>query len=116
MFCVCLSISCRYDLPQTCRKAWVRRCSVVFDLPGRTHLPGTSDHSFLRICSRQLLLIRASWHQKFVRSLSDESWGGDWWITGAVVPSALDGHPPDVHPVFFSHTCCVRSSSPMGME
>src|SRR5271166_1871667 len=111
-----LSISCRYALPQTRRKARVCRCSLVFDSPGRTHLPGTSRHSFFRIYSRQLLLIRASWHQKFVRPLSDESMGGDWWITGAAFPSALDGHPPDVHPILFSHTCCFRGSSTMGME
>src|SRR5271165_7176169 len=116
MLCVRLSISCRYALPQTRRKARVRRCSLVFDSPGRTHLPGTSRHSFFRIYSRQLLLIRASWHQKFVRPLSDESMGGDCWIPSAAVPAALDGHPPDVHPILFSHTCCFRGSSTMGME
>src|SRR5271165_4084121 len=116
MLCVRLSISCRYALPQTRRKARVRRCSLVFDSPGRTHLPGTSRHSFFRIYSRQLLLIRASWHQKFVRQLSDESMGGDWWITGAAFPPALDGHPPDVRPILFSHTCCFRGSSTLGME
>src|SRR5271165_3922168 len=31
-------------------------------------------------------------------------------------PSALDGHPPDVRPILFSHTCCFRSGSTMGME
>src|ERR1700674_2156325 len=51
MLCVCLSISCRFALSQTRRKARVRRCSLLFDPPGRTHLPGTSRH-------RQLLLIR----------------------------------------------------------
>src|SRR5271157_509012 len=116
MLCVRLSISCRYAFSQTRRKARVRRCSLLFDSPGWTHLPGTSRHSFLRICSRQLLLIRASWHQKFVRQLSDESMGGDWWIAGAAFPAALDGHPPDVHPILFSHTCRFRSGSTMGME
>ena len=116
MLCVRLSISCRYALSQTRRKARVRRCSLVFDSSGRTHLPGTPRHSFLRICSRQLLLIRVSWHQKFVRPLSDGSMAGDWWITGAAFPSALDGHPPDVHPILFSNTCCFRGSSTMGME
>src|SRR6202049_3017222 len=94
----------------------LRRCSLLVDSPGRTHLPGTSRHSFFRICARQLLLIRASRHQKFVRQLSDESMGGDWWITGAAVPAALDGHSPDVRPILFSHPCCFRSSSTMGVE
>src|ERR1700730_1441398 len=116
MLCVRLSIPCRHALSQTRRKARVRRCWLVCDPPGRTHLPGTSRHSFLRICSRQLLLIRASWHQKLVRQLSDESMGGDWWITGAAFPAALDGHPPDVRPILFSHTCCFRGSSTLGME
>src|ERR1700693_3864707 len=116
MLCVRLSISCRHALSQTRRKARVRRCSLVVDSPGGAHLPGTSRHSFLRICSRQLLLIRASWHQKFVRPVSDGSMGGDWWITGAAFPAALDGHPPDVRPILFSHTCCFRGSSTMGME
>src|SRR5271166_6564884 len=116
MLCVRLSISCRYALSQTYRKARVRCCSLVFDSSGRTHLPGTPRHSFLRIYSRQLLLIRVSWHQKFVRPLSDGSMAGDWWITGAAFPSALDGHPADVHPILFSHTCCFRGSSTMGME
>ena len=40
----------------------------------------------------------------------------DWWITGAAFPSTLDGHPPDVRPILFSHTCRFRSSSTMGME
>src|ERR1700738_2144433 len=57
MLCVCLRISCRYALSQTRRKTRVRRGSLLFDSPGRTHLPGTSRHSFLRIYSRQLLLI-----------------------------------------------------------
>src|SRR5271165_2464153 len=116
MLRVRLRFSCRHALSQTRRKAGVRRSSIVFDSTGRPHLPGTSCHSLLRICSRQLLLIRASWHQKFVRPLSDESMGGDWWITGAAFPSALDGHPPDVHPILFSHTCCFRGSSTMEME
>src|ERR1700752_5326715 len=116
MLCVRLSIPCRYAFSQTRGKARLRRCSLLFDSPGWTHLPGTSRHSFLRICSRQLFLIRASWRQKFVRQLSDESMGGDWWITGAVVPAALDGHPPDVRPILFSHTCCFRGSSTMGVE
>src|SRR5271165_1232350 len=116
MLCVRLSIPCRHALSQTRRKARIRRCSLVFDPPGRPHLPGTSRHSFLRICSRQLLLIRASWHQKYVRPVSDGSMGGDWWITGAAFPSALDGHPPDVRLILFSHTCRFRSSSTMGME
>src|ERR1700726_1130290 len=116
MLRVRLSFSCRHALSKTRRKARVRRCSLVVDPPGRPHLPGTSRHSFLRICSRQLLLIRASWHQKFVRQLSDESMGGDWWITGAAFPAALDGHPPDVRPILFSHTCCFRGSSTMGVE
>src|SRR5208282_6625005 len=116
MLRVRLSIPCRHALSQTRRKARVRRCSLVFDPPGRPHLPGTSRHSLLRICSRQLLLIRTSWHQKFVRPLSDGSMGGDCWITGAAFPAALDGHPPDVRPILFSHTCRFRSSSTMGME
>src|SRR5713101_1704090 len=116
MLCLRLSISCRYALSQTRRKARVHRRSLVFDSPGRTHLPGTSRHSFLRICSRQLLLIRASWHQKFVRPLSAESMGGDRWITGAAFPAALYGHPPNVHPILFSHTSCFLRSSTMGME
>ncbi len=103
-------------LSQTRRKARVRRRSLLFDSPGRTHLPGTSRHSFLRICSWQLLLIRASWHQKYVRPLSDGSMGGDWWVTGAAFPAALDGHPPDVRPILLSHTCRFRGSSTMGME
>src|ERR1700761_5958963 len=44
------------------------------------------------------------------------SLGGDRWITGAAFPSALDGHPPDVRPLLFSHTCRLRGSSTMGME
>src|SRR5271165_226615 len=116
MLRVRLSIPCRHALSQTRRKARVRRCSLVFDSPGWAHLPGTSCHSLLRICSRQLLLIRTSWHQKFVRPLSDGSMGGDWWITGAAFPPPLDGHPPDVRPILSSHTCRFRSSSTMGME
>src|ERR1700726_3237169 len=116
MLCLRLSISCRYSFSQTLRKARVRRCSLLFDSPCWTHLPGTSRHAFLRICAGQLFLIRASWHQKFVRRLSDESMGGDLWITGAAVPAALDGHPPDVRPILFSHPCCFRGSSTMGME
>src|ERR1700751_350324 len=116
MLCVRLSIPCRYAFSQTRGEGRLRRCSLLFDSPGWTHLPGTSRHSFLRICSRQLFLIRASWRQKFVRQLSDESMGGDWWITGAAFPAALDGHPPDVYPILFSHTCCFRGSSTMGME
>src|SRR6202051_3592191 len=116
MLCVCLSISCRFALSQTRRKARVRRCSLLFDPPGRTHLPGTSRHSFLLICSWQLLLIPASRHQKFVRPVSDGPMGGDWRITGAAFPPALDGHPPDVRPILFSHTSRFRSSSTMGME
>src|SRR5271157_2468510 len=116
MLRVRLSIPCRHALSQTRRKARVRRCSLVFDSPGWAYLPGTSRHSLLRIYSRQLLLIRVSWHQKFVRPLSDGSMAGDWWITGAAFPSALDGHPADVHPILFSHTCCFRGSSTMGME
>src|SRR5271166_766464 len=116
MLRVRLRISGRYALPQTRRKARVHRCSLVFDSPGRTHLRGTSRHSCFHICSRESLLIRGSGYQKFVRPLSDESMGGDCWIPGAAVPAALDGHPPDVRPILFSHTCRFRSSSTMGME
>src|ERR1700732_5120789 len=55
MLCLRLSISCRHALSQTRREARVRRGSLVFDSPGRTHLRSTSRHSFLRICSWQLL-------------------------------------------------------------
>src|SRR6202162_1292453 len=116
MLCLRLSISCRYAFSQTLRKARVPRCSLLFDSPCWTHLPGTSRHAFLRICSRQLLLIRVSRHQKYVRPVSDGSMGGDWWITGAAFPAALDGHSPDVRPILLSHPCCFRSSSTMGVE
>src|ERR1700737_435313 len=116
MLCVCLRVSCWHALSQTHRKAGVRRGSIVFDSSGWTHLPGTSRHSRLRICSRRLLLIRVSWYQKFVRPLSAESMGGDWGITGAAVPAAVNGHPPDVHPILFSDTWCVLGSSTLGME
>src|ERR1700732_1335651 len=116
MLCVRLSISRRHALSQPLRKARVRRGSLVFDSPGGTHLPGTSRYAFFRICSRQLLFIRATWNQKFVRSLSDESMGGDCWINGVAFPSAFDGHPPDVHPILLSHACRFRGGTTMGVE
>jgi hypothetical protein len=42
--------------------ARVRRCSVLFDPPGRTHLPGTSVTLASPLFSA-LLLIRAARHQ-----------------------------------------------------
>src|SRR5437868_2338671 len=116
MLCVCLCISWRHALSQTRRKAGVRCGSIVFDSSGRTYLPGTSYHSWLRIYSRRLLFIRVSWHQKFVRPLSVESMGSDWCITGAAVPAAVNGYPPDVRPILFSDPCRVRGSSTLGVE
>src|SRR6516162_3180517 len=116
MLCVCLCISWRHAFLQTRGKAGVRRGSIVFDSSGGTHLPGTSRHSWLRIYSRQLFFIPVSWYQKFARPLSAESRGGDWCITGAAVSAAVNGHPPDVHPILFSDTCRVRGSSTLGVE
>src|ERR1700733_13563343 len=116
MLCLRLSLPCRHDLSQASRKTRVGRCPLGFDPSGRPHLLGTSRHSFLCICSGQLLLIRFSWHQKFVRPVSDGSIGSDWWVSGASFPAALDGHPPDVRPILLAHSCCFRGSSTVGME
>src|SRR5208282_6301571 len=42
--------------------------------------------------------------------------GGDWWIIGAAVPAAVNGHPSDVHPILFSDTCCFLGGSTLGLE
>src|SRR5271165_1046417 len=116
MFRVRLRISRRHALSQTRGKARVRRCSIILNSSSLAHLRGTSRHSCFHICSGESLLIRGSGYQKFIKPLSDESMGGDCWIPSAAVPAALDGHPPDVRPILFSHTCRFRSSSTMGME
>src|ERR1700722_17290946 len=116
MFCLRLSLPGRHGFSQTCRKARLRRRALRFGPPRRTHLPGTSRLSFLRLCSRQLLLIRFSWHHKYVTPVSDGSMGSDWWISGAAFSAALDGYPPDVRSVLLSHPCRFRGSSTMGME
>src|SRR5271165_2741666 len=116
MFRVRLRISRRHALSQTRGKARVRRCSIILNSSSLAHLRGTSRHSCFHICSGESLLIRGSGYQKFIKPLSDESMGGDCWIPSAAVPAALDGHPPDVHPILFSHTCCFRGSSTMGTE
>src|ERR1700736_2006546 len=116
MLCVRFSISCRHALSQTRREARIRRCSLVFDSPGRTNLPGTSRHSCVHIRSRQSLLIRPSGNHEFTRPLSGESERGDYWVNRAVVPAALDGHPPDVHPLLVADTCRILGSPTLGME
>src|ERR1700760_781222 len=102
MLCLRLSVPCRNDLSQTHRKARVRHRSLGFDLPDRAHLLGTSLHSLLRIRSRKLLLVRAPWCQKFVRPVSDGSMGGNGWVFGPSFSTTIDGHPPDVRPIFLS--------------
>ena len=116
MLCFRLSISGGLGLSQTLRKAWVRGRSRLFGSPGVAHLPGSSVYGWFRVRSRQLLLIRVSWRQIFVRPLSIESMDGDRWITGAAFPSTLDGHPPDVHPFLFAYTASFLGSSSMGVE
>src|ERR1700730_8976514 len=110
MLCVCVRISSRHALSQTCRGERVHRGSIVFDSPRRTHLPRTPRHSRLRIRSRWLLLIGISWYQKFVGPLFAESIGGDWRIIGAVVPATFDGHTSNVCSILFFDTCWVLGS------
>ena len=95
MLCVRLGISCRDGLSQR-SKARVHCRSRLFGSPGVAHLPGSSAHGWLRVRSRQLLLIRVSRRQIFVRSLSGGSMDGDRWI------AALLFRPPlmDILPLY----------------